>query len=46
MSMIFGMLRGEVTIAKGMIYNPFYSDIAFTVPMIEDFTNRLDMSIG
>ncbi len=40
-----GPCRAKI-IAKGMIYSPSYGDIAFTVPMFEDYVNRLDMSLG
>ncbi len=35
-----GTFRKDI-IQKGMIYSPAYGDIAFTVPMFEDFLNRL-----
>lgn len=40
-----GPCRAKI-IAKGMIYSPSYGDIAFTVPMFEDYINRLDLSLG
>ena len=38
-----GPCRAKI-IAKGMIYSPSYGDIAFTVPMFEDYINRLFMN--
>ncbi len=35
-----GTFRKDI-IQKGMIYSPAYGDIAFTVPMFEEFLNRL-----
>jgi hypothetical protein len=33
--------RRASIISKGMIYSPAHGDIAFTVPMFEDFLKRL-----
>ncbi len=38
-----GPCRAKI-IAKGMIYSPAYGDIAFTVPMFDDYINRLYMN--
>lgn len=38
-----GPRRAKI-IAKGMIYSPSYGEIAFTVPMFEEYINRLDLS--
>lgn len=40
-----GPRRAKI-IAKGMIYSPSYGDVAFTVPMFEDYITRLEMSMG
>ncbi len=40
-----GPRRAKI-IAKGMIYSPSYGDVAFTVPMFEDYINRLEMNLG
>jgi hypothetical protein len=34
-----GPIRSRI-IAKGMIYSPAHGDVAFTVPMFEDFLGR------
>jgi hypothetical protein len=37
-----GPRRAKI-ISKGMIYSPAHGDIAFTVPMFEDYLTRTSM---
>ena len=41
----WGPLRAKI-IHKGMIYSPGHGDIAFTVPMFEDFLRRSGLELG